>query len=93
MPTARVSDFTGSREERGDGPGEGFNHNLPLPPGTEDGAYCGELRKGVQVIDDFDPACLIVRYARRHFDDGPITMTNAWKPGSGHVRERPHWRL
>lgn len=59
-----MSDFTGSREERGDGSGEGFNHNFPLPPGTGNSAYCGELGKCAQVIDEFDPVYLIVRYER-----------------------------
>ncbi|KAF9650029.1 Arginase/deacetylase [Thelephora ganbajun] len=79
--------FTGSREERGDGPGEGFNHNFPLPPGTGDYAYCGELRKGARVIDEFNPAYLIVRYEHDVISMMPITMTNASKPGSRHVRE------
>ena len=56
------ADFTGSREERGEGVGEGFNHNFPLPHGTDDDAYCGELRKGAELIDEFDPAYLVVRY-------------------------------
>lgn len=60
--TAHLVDFTGSREEKGEGRGEGFNHNFPLPLGTEGGAYCGELEKGAEVIDEFNPAYLIVRY-------------------------------
>ena len=55
-------DFMGSRNERGDGPGGGTNHNFPLPFGTDDGAYCGELRKGATVIEEFNPNHLIVRY-------------------------------
>ena len=42
--------------------GEGFNHNFPLPPGTEDDVYCGELRKGAKLIEEFNPVYLIVRY-------------------------------
>jgi len=64
--------FTGSREERGDGPGEGFNHNFPLPFGTDDGAYCGELRKGAKVIEEFDPAYLIVSMGFDTFESDPI---------------------
>ena len=40
----------------------GFNHNFPLPLGTGDEVYCGELRKGAKVIEEFNPAYLIVRY-------------------------------
>jgi len=43
-------------------PGEGFNHNFPLPPGTDNDAYCGELRACAKVIDEFNPVYLIVRY-------------------------------
>jgi acetoin utilization deacetylase AcuC-like enzyme len=61
--TIFLADFTGTRGERGEGPGEGFNHNFPLPFGTECAAYCSELRKGAEIIDGFDPAYLVVRYA------------------------------
>jgi len=64
--------FTGSREERGDAPGEGFNHNFPLPPGTDDDAYCGELRKGTKVIDEFNPVYLIVSLGVDTFWNDPI---------------------
>jgi len=64
--------FTGSREERGEGPGEGFNHNFPLPLGTEGNAYCGELRKSAEVIDEFNPAYLIVSLGVDTFESDPI---------------------
>lgn len=64
--------FTGSRNERGDGPGEGTNHNFPLPFGTDDGAYCGELRKGAKVIEEFNPNYLIVSLGVDTFESDPI---------------------
>ena len=39
-----------------------FNHNFPLPPGTEDAIYCDTLRKGAKIIEGFNPVHLIVRY-------------------------------
>ncbi|KAI0756130.1 Arginase/deacetylase [Daedaleopsis nitida] len=43
--------FTGAAEERGSGPGLGYNHNLPLPTGTTtDDIYCETLQNAVDVI-------------------------------------------
>ena len=36
---------SGSRAERGEGPGEGFNINVPLPPGCGHGAYLAAFER------------------------------------------------
>ena len=44
-------DITGAAEERGSGPGLGYNHNFPLPTGTTtDDVYCETLQNAVDVI-------------------------------------------
>ena len=59
----RSQDFTGSAEERGAGPGLGYNHNFPLPQGrTTDDLYCETLEKAAGVIRNHaDVDYLIVR--------------------------------
>ena len=55
-------DFTGFSSETGEGEGERFNINVPLPRGTTgDQEYCEALSRVVSLIKDFDPAYLLVR--------------------------------
>lgn len=52
---------TGAVDEVGEGDGEGFNVNLPMPPGCGDREYGEALESVVQpVLDSFDPQLLIV---------------------------------
>jgi acetoin utilization deacetylase AcuC-like enzyme/predicted N-acetyltransferase YhbS len=52
--------FSGFEDERGEGPGEGFNLNLPLGPQTDGKAYRRALERGLRAILDFKPGFLIV---------------------------------
>jgi acetoin utilization deacetylase AcuC-like enzyme/GNAT superfamily N-acetyltransferase len=52
--------FTGFEEERGDGPGEGFNWNLPLPESVDGPAYTQALAKAIERIQAFHPQFLVV---------------------------------
>ncbi len=52
--------FWGGADERGDGPGIGYNHNWPLPHGTKDEAYLEALREALAVVRAFAPDYLVV---------------------------------
>jgi acetoin utilization deacetylase AcuC-like enzyme len=52
--------YWGGAEERGDGPGEGYNHNWPLPRSVDDAHYLDVLDKALAVIDGFAPRYLVV---------------------------------
>lgn len=52
--------FTGFADERGEGPGEGFNLNLPLPEVVDGPRYRAELDGVLAVIRDFAPTFLVV---------------------------------
>lgn len=52
--------FTGFADERGDGPGEGFNLNVPLPEVQNGRQYAGALKRTLREIETFDPMFLIV---------------------------------
>lgn len=52
--------YTGWADERGDGPGEGFNLNIPLPNGTADAAYLDALRHALEAVRAYDPAYLVI---------------------------------
>jgi acetoin utilization deacetylase AcuC-like enzyme len=52
--------FSGFAEERGEGPGEGFNLNIPLPEQLDGKAYLRALRRALRTVEDFAPDFLIV---------------------------------
>jgi acetoin utilization deacetylase AcuC-like enzyme len=52
--------FWGGAEERGEGPGEGYNLNLPLPKGTTDDEYVEALDQALAAIRDYAPRYLVV---------------------------------
>jgi acetoin utilization deacetylase AcuC-like enzyme len=52
--------FSGYREQRGSGAGLGFNHNFPLPPGTDQQAYRETLGQALEAIRAFRPDFLVV---------------------------------
>jgi acetoin utilization deacetylase AcuC-like enzyme len=52
--------YWGSAEERGAGPGLGFNHNWTLPQGTGDEDYLVTLTQALDVVRRYSPAALVV---------------------------------
>jgi acetoin utilization deacetylase AcuC-like enzyme len=52
---------SGHVEETGEGPGEGYNINIPLPPGSGDGAYVAAFEQVVvPALERFGPELIIV---------------------------------
>ena len=52
--------FSGFAEETGTGPGAGANLNLPLPAGCSNDAHLDVLARGIEAIERFGDAHLIV---------------------------------
>ena len=52
--------YWGAAGELGEGPGEGYNRNWPMPPGTDDQAYLQDLDEALQAIRAFQPRCLVL---------------------------------
>ena len=52
--------FSGFEDERGDGEGEGFNLNCPLPESVDGKRYRKALSRCVQRIEDFSPQFLVL---------------------------------
>jgi acetoin utilization deacetylase AcuC-like enzyme len=59
-PAIEYPYFWGAAEERGEGAGKGFNHNWPLPPGTEDGPYLAALEDALVTIRAYRPKYLLL---------------------------------
>ena len=65
--------FLGFADERGEGPGEGFNHNFPLPWGTAFDAWAAALDEACERIAAFEPDVLVVSLGVDTFERDPIS--------------------
>jgi acetoin utilization deacetylase AcuC-like enzyme len=52
--------YWGEADERGEGRGEGYNQNWPLPQGTDDASYLTALDGALALIGEFAPNYLVV---------------------------------
>ncbi len=59
-PASYYPFYVGRAGERGAGPGEGCNLNLPLPRGSGDAAWLGALDTGIDAIRRFGAEALVV---------------------------------
>lgn len=66
--------FLGHADETGAGPGEGFNGNYPLPPGTEYPRWAGALDHACGRIREFAPDALVVSLGVDTYRDDPISF-------------------
>lgn len=64
--------YTGYADERGDGPGEGFNLNLPVPHGTGLPETLAAAHAGLAAIGDFGAQALVVALGFDSHRDDPI---------------------
>ena len=64
--------FLGFADERGEGPGEDANVNLPLPRGTDWSGYCGALEAALDRVRAFGPDVLLVSLGLDTFEGDPI---------------------
>lgn len=71
-PSFAYPHFLGFPDERGEGAGEGFNLNLPLPRGTQWTAYAEALSAALARIGAFAPDVLLVSLGLDTFEDDPI---------------------
>ncbi|MEY4884326.1 MAG: hypothetical protein RIS34_2180 [Pseudomonadota bacterium] len=65
--------FLGYADERGAGAGLGFNHNLPLPRGTDFATWRAALQQALQGIADFKAQALVVSLGLDTFEGDPIS--------------------
>lgn len=71
--------FTGFADERGVGPGEGFNLNIALPEIQDGTQYRQALEKAIQAIRDFAPAFLVIALG---LDPAKGDPTGTWSLGA-----------
>jgi acetoin utilization deacetylase AcuC-like enzyme len=59
-PSHAYPNFSGYADEKGEGSGEGFNHNYPLEPPVDDERYLAVLDLALKRIERFAPRVLVV---------------------------------
>ena len=66
--------FLGYADETGEGPGEGFNHNYPMGPGTGFDTWGAALADACRKIADYAPDALVVSLGVDTFEHDPISF-------------------
>jgi acetoin utilization deacetylase AcuC-like enzyme len=64
--------FSGFADEIGTGEGEGFNLNIPLPPGTDFSGYGEALDHALARSRDFGPDVLVVSLGVDTYEADPL---------------------
>ena len=80
--------FWGHADERGEGPGEGANLNLPLPRGTDLAGYEQALGQALEWIGGGSPDLLIVSYGADTYAGDPISHFALQTPDYTRLAER-----
>lgn len=76
--------FTGFADERGTGPGEGYNLNFPLPEVQDGAQYRKTLQRALDAVVAFDPMFLIVALG---LDPAKGDPTGTWSLQAGDFEE------
>lgn len=72
-PMVEYPYFLGHADETGEGDGEGFNHNFPMPFGTTWEEWSDALEKACDLIAAYAPECLVVSLGVDTFERDPIS--------------------
>ncbi|MDX6749820.1 histone deacetylase family protein [Geminicoccaceae bacterium 1502E] len=73
-PDAYYPFYTGYADERGSGEGEGFNRNLPLPPGASDRQMHEAVAEALKEIGAFRPDALVIALGYDSHEHDPIGL-------------------
>lgn len=72
-PSAYYPHFFGYADERGEGPGEGCNLNLPLPFGAGDAAFIAAVEHLAEAARDFGAEALVISAGWDAHRDDPLS--------------------
>ncbi|WP_425216387.1 histone deacetylase family protein [Tumidithrix helvetica] len=64
--------FIGYTQETGEGLGQGYHHNLPLPLGTDDFTYLQTLDRALELVKNFAPHYLLLSFGADTFQGDPL---------------------
>ncbi|GLQ05146.1 acetylpolyamine amidohydrolase [Sneathiella chinensis] len=73
--------FWGSAQERGEGLGEGYNLNLPLPRGTGDDDYLAVLKTALARVRNFGADVVVIALGLDSHENDPLQGLSITTPG------------
>ena len=79
--------FWGYADERGEGPGLGYNLNLPLPRKSGDDIFLDALAAAIRRIEAFAPDALVVALGLDAFEGDPFGGLSVTTPGFARIGE------
>jgi acetoin utilization deacetylase AcuC-like enzyme len=79
--------FWGYANERGEGPGLGYNLNLPLPRKSRDDVFLEAVEAGLKRIRSFAPEALVVALGLDAFEGDPFGGLSVTTPGFARIAE------
>ncbi|MFE0014047.1 histone deacetylase family protein [Mesorhizobium sp. NPDC059054] len=79
--------FWGHADERGEGPGLGYNLNLPLPRKSGDDAFLEALHTAFRRIRSFAPDALVIALGLDAFEGDPFGGLSVSTPGFARIGE------
>lgn len=77
--------FAGYADEKGNGPGQGANLNIPLPHHSGDREYLVVLEESLKKIREFNPAALVVALGLDASKDDPLGVLDITTQGFGMI--------
>jgi len=79
-PMVEYPYFLGHADERGQGPGEGFNLNYPMPFGTDWDAWNASLEEACRKLVAYAPDVIVVSLGVDTFEKDPISQFKLKSP-------------
>lgn len=73
-PDAYYPFFTGRTDERGQDSGEGFNLNLPVPPGAGDQEFLAAVGRGLEAVGEFGADVLVLALGFDSHAEDPLSL-------------------
>ena len=80
--------FWGHADERGTGPGLGYNVNYPIPRGTADADYMPVLDEALQRVEAFAPEAIVVALGLDAYEGDPFGGLAISTEGFARIAER-----
>jgi acetoin utilization deacetylase AcuC-like enzyme len=80
--------FWGHAPERGEGPGLGYNFNLPLPRHSADEPFLEALDAGIERIRAFAPGAVVIALGLDAFEGDPFGGLSVTTDGFARIGER-----
>jgi acetoin utilization deacetylase AcuC-like enzyme len=80
--------YAGYADETGRGAGEGFNRNLPLPPGSGDDAFLEALEQGLEAVQASGARALVLALGLDASEEDPVGVLKVTTDGFARAAER-----